>query len=114
MKYFFSTRTLSGIYKWASPDVEYILGYTPEEMVGMNPYDLFHPSDLKRIVGYHLDVRFNHIILKDHLIYRIRRKDGKYILAASFSHKTGDTLTCLLIELSFIHRLIHYFFKNTF
>ncbi len=35
----------SGKYTYASPVVEQILGYTPEEMLQKHFYDLFHPDD---------------------------------------------------------------------
>jgi PAS domain S-box-containing protein len=37
----------SGKYTYASPVVEQILGYKPEEVIGKHFYDLFHPDDLE-------------------------------------------------------------------
>ncbi|GGX72783.1 sensor domain-containing protein [Saccharospirillum salsuginis] len=38
-----------GIYLWVSPSARRILGYEPDEMLGKNPYSLFHPDDRERI-----------------------------------------------------------------
>ncbi|MGD9131659.1 MAG: PAS domain S-box protein [Candidatus Bathyarchaeota archaeon] len=40
----------NGLYTYASPVVEKVLGYTPEELVGRKHfYDLFHPEDRKNL-----------------------------------------------------------------
>lgn len=38
-----------GLYIWVSPSVERILGYAPEDLVGTDPYNLFHPDDTQLI-----------------------------------------------------------------
>ena len=38
-----------GIYLWVSPSSRRILGYEPEQMLGRDPYSLFHPDDRDRI-----------------------------------------------------------------
>jgi len=46
-----------GLYTYASPVVERILGYTPEEMVGrMHFYDLFHPEGREELKKAALEV----------------------------------------------------------
>lgn len=40
---------LNGNYTFVSPSVKNILGYSPRELIGVNPYNLFHPDDLERI-----------------------------------------------------------------
>ncbi len=37
--------TLDGAYLYASPSSENLLGYTPEELMGKNVFELFHPED---------------------------------------------------------------------
>jgi PAS domain S-box-containing protein len=39
----------SGKYTYASPVVEQILGYKPEEVIGKTFYDLFHPDDREEL-----------------------------------------------------------------
>jgi diguanylate cyclase (GGDEF)-like protein/PAS domain S-box-containing protein len=37
-------------YLYASPAIRHVLGYEPEEVVGLTPFDLAHPSDLQAIL----------------------------------------------------------------
>ncbi|MCK0164171.1 diguanylate cyclase [Marinobacter sp. S6332] len=67
-----------GRYLWVSPSVERILGFTPNELVGTDPYALFHPNDKQLIrnkthqpaVDGDGNIRIR---------YRIRRSVGDYI-----------------------------------
>jgi PAS domain S-box-containing protein len=66
-----------GIARYASPSTARTLGYTPEELVGRNVFDLIHPDDLARTTelfgqllhgpGVSLSARF-----------RFRHKDGSW------------------------------------
>lgn len=68
----------NGTYTYLSPSVTKILGYTPEELVGTNPYPLFHPDDIPVIREQsHRQAREGREIAN--IEYRIRRKDGQYI-----------------------------------
>lgn len=40
---------IKGVYTYASPQVESILGYKPEEIVGKTPFDFMLPEEAKRI-----------------------------------------------------------------
>lgn len=67
-----------GTYTYLSPSVTKILGYTPEELVGTNPYPLFHPDDIPVIQEQsHRQAKEGREIAN--IEYRIRRKDGEYI-----------------------------------
>ena len=67
-----------GTYEFVSPSVINILGYTQKELIGKNPYQLFHPEDLKRIEEEsHERARSGEAI--KNIQYRIRKKDGNYI-----------------------------------
>ena len=41
-----SRHTLEGKFTYLSPSCHRILGYRPDELVGSNPYDLYHPEDI--------------------------------------------------------------------
>ncbi len=74
-----SRHTPDGTYLYTSPVCERLLGYTPQELIGRNAYDLFHPEDLKAIMKSHGKIRN---IGKDDIAsvtYRIRKKDGTWI-----------------------------------
>lgn len=67
-----------GRYLWVSPSVERILGYLPDELVGTDPYALFHPKDAEAIQ----DRTHQPAVSGDGNIlirYQIRRSDGEYI-----------------------------------
>jgi PAS domain S-box-containing protein/putative nucleotidyltransferase with HDIG domain len=38
-----------GVMRYVSPSIEKVLGYRPEELIGMNGFSLVHPEDLERI-----------------------------------------------------------------
>jgi diguanylate cyclase (GGDEF)-like protein/PAS domain S-box-containing protein len=84
-----------GRYQWVSPSVERILGYLPEELVGTDPYDLFHPDDAESIWNktHQPAVEKNGNIL---IRYRIRHADGEYIwfetLAQPIADDTGEVV----------------------
>jgi diguanylate cyclase (GGDEF)-like protein/PAS domain S-box-containing protein len=70
--------TADGRFLWISPSVERILGYSPTELVGTNPYDLFHPDDVDSIRNRTHQPAMTgdgNILIR----YRIRRSCGEYI-----------------------------------
>jgi PAS domain S-box-containing protein len=67
-----------GTYTFVSPSVKKILGYDPEELIGTNPYELFHPEDQELIKSEsHLKALEKDPTKSFH--YRIQKKDGSYI-----------------------------------
>lgn len=71
-----SQHSADGTYLYLSPAVRSVLGYDPNELVGRNPYDLFHPEDIELIRANH---RHTLRDSAEHTVeYRIRRKDGRY------------------------------------
>jgi PAS domain S-box-containing protein len=50
----------SGIYTYASPKVEELLGYSPEELIGKMPIDLVVPEETERLDGIFRDVMASH------------------------------------------------------
>lgn len=66
-----------GRFVWVSKSVENILGYDTSELIGIDPYELFHPEDKDRIrVGAHNDVLDGN---KGRVRYRMQHKDGHYV-----------------------------------
>ncbi|MGE5656299.1 MAG: PAS domain S-box protein [Actinomycetota bacterium] len=74
---FISRHTADGVYLYASPACRVLLGYEPEELLGRNLYDFFHPEDAtaihrtEQVVGQLPDTYT--------LSYRHRRRNGEYI-----------------------------------
>jgi PAS domain S-box-containing protein len=43
-----------GVYTYASPRVKEILGYEPEEIIGMTPYDIIAPEEAEDVVAFYV------------------------------------------------------------
>lgn len=84
-----------GRYSWVSPSAERILGYSPEELIGTDPYELFHPDDAESIRNQTHQPAVSgdgNILIR----YRIRRADGEYIwfetLTQPIANDKGDVV----------------------
>ncbi|NEZ04927.1 PAS domain S-box protein [Wenzhouxiangella sp. XN201] len=78
-----------GAYVWVSPSVRRILGYEPSDLIGRDPYDLFHPEDAVRIRESTHDPALSgqgHIFVR----YRIRHRDGHYVWLESLTQPHLD------------------------
>lgn len=65
---------LDGTYKYLSPSCVTILGYTPEQLLGKNPYTLFSKDSVAKISNVH-----NKLFESDDVLmttYKINRKDN--------------------------------------
>lgn len=70
-------RSSDGTITYASPSVGDVLGFSPEEVVGMNFRDFAHPDDLERAVAVDRRLRDGQPV-KDHAL-RVFRKSGEAI-----------------------------------
>ena len=91
-----SRQTSDGIYLFASAACRHLLGYEPEELVGISVYDLFHPEDrqldrTQQSEGH----TFTH---------RLRHKNGSYIWFETTCQKINHPETGKLIELVTVSR----------
>ncbi|NCG21120.1 MAG: diguanylate cyclase [Rhodobacterales bacterium] len=99
----------SGLYTFASPACIELLGYTPSEMVGMNPFKIFHPGDYARIADHHRASLVNPSAPP--ISYRLRRKDHTYRSVETTSKTqttaTGEKITvCITRDTSDRERLV--------
>ncbi|WP_058301214.1 PAS domain-containing protein [Gorillibacterium timonense] len=64
-------------FLYASPASLPLLGYSPEELIGVPSLSLVHPEDLPRVLS-HMN---NNLVTQGRrsIMYRFRRKDGSYI-----------------------------------
>jgi len=97
-----SRHSPDGIYLYASPVCRSLLGYDPEEMVGHDAYDFFHPEDVDAI-------RRSHTAILEHYAsyavpYRIRRKDGEYMWVETNSKTVRNPETGQIEEIVAITR----------
>jgi PAS domain S-box-containing protein len=66
-----------GRYLYISPSCRRLLGYEPEDLLGTDPYDLFHPEDLERIRSEaHEKALEGQGAIS--VTYRIRKASGEY------------------------------------
>jgi PAS domain S-box-containing protein len=66
-----------GRYLYISPSCRRLLGYEPEDLLGTDPYDLFHPEDLERI-RYEAHEKALDGQGAISVTYRIRKESGGY------------------------------------
>lgn len=89
-------------FLYASPVSQKLLGYTPEELVGVSPYSLFHPEDVS-VVNY-----THQLVLKsfnyEPICYRMRRKDSTYIWLETISQSVRDPNTGTVQEIVSVSR----------
>ncbi|WP_458126701.1 PAS domain S-box protein [Paenibacillus sp. Z3-2] len=72
-----------GVCRFCSPSVQRLLGYSPEELIGQNNNENFHPQDLERISQMDLT--------KGNLLnIRVRHKDGHYLWFETTYKVFGD------------------------
>ncbi|MDO3678417.1 sensor domain-containing diguanylate cyclase [Paenibacillus ehimensis] len=83
-----SKHDLSGRILYISPSCRVLLGYEPEELIGTNVYELFHPEDLTKIPGLTspMETAPNLPLIS----YRIRTKNGGYVWFETSGRIAGD------------------------
>lgn len=71
-----------GIITYVSNAAEKITGYSVAELTNRDPYDFFHPEDIKRVKKQHHNILENkHEIIT----FRFKKKNGKYIWLETYS-----------------------------
>jgi len=68
---------LNGIFTYVSPQAFDILGYKPEEVIGLNGFKFIHPEDLPKLTN-----KFNNLLKSGgplQVNYRALHKDGHYV-----------------------------------
>lgn len=95
--------TPEGNYTYISPSIEMLLGYTPQEMLGKNPYQFFHPDDQERIrkESHELALRGETNLT---IAYRIRHKNGTYRWFETKTQPLFATRTSDVIALQSVSR----------
>lgn len=69
---------VDGTYLYISPSVEWLLGYTPDELVGLQPHSLIHPDDLSQC-QWHLHWPGGVTADLEPMVYRMRHHRGHYV-----------------------------------
>ncbi|MCP5112120.1 MAG: PAS domain S-box protein, partial [bacterium] len=68
-----------GVYTYASPMAEKLLGYRPEEIVGKTPFDLMLPEEAERIGTRFKDIHSDRLPFTE-LVNINRHKDGHLVV----------------------------------
>ena len=68
---------LDGEFIYISPSCKRIIGYEPDELIGKNPFDYYHPDDIPSI-RHSLEKILTETVI-DTISYRFKKKDGSYI-----------------------------------
>ena len=97
-----SKHTPSGVYTYASPACRSLLGYDPEELVGRDAYEFFHPDDFEEIQRTHSAILERPDTYT--VAYRIRRKDGSYIWFETTSRTVREAETGEVLEIITVSR----------
>ncbi|MGQ7247992.1 PAS domain-containing sensor histidine kinase [Halomonas sp. V046] len=66
-----------GNFLYASQAAQELLGYAPQELVGMSAYDQFHPDDLAALLTKSPSIYYHEGFYQQ--TYRFRAKDGHYV-----------------------------------
>ncbi|MBB3191467.1 PAS domain-containing sensor histidine kinase [Halomonas cerina] len=97
-----SRHARDGTFLYASRAARDLLGYEPEELIGVSAYDLFHPADLKDLLNkspriYHHDGFYQQT-------YRFRAKDGHYVWFETTSRTRRDPASGELVDILCVSR----------
>ncbi len=68
---------LDGEYLYVSPAAKAVWGYKPEELLGKNPHEFFHPDEMETVLQSHTTTVEGKSRVS--LTYRFRHKSGDYI-----------------------------------
>lgn len=67
-----------GVYKYASPSHQWLLGYSPEDLLGKNSLKFIHPEERKQLI-IACQPAFDGNGASARVQYRLRRADGSWI-----------------------------------
>jgi two-component system, cell cycle sensor histidine kinase and response regulator CckA len=79
-----------GTYRYVSPAATELSGWTPDEMLGRNPYDFFHPDDRERITEESHQLALRGELDRVGIVYRFLRRDGSYLWLETLTRPIVD------------------------
>lgn len=98
--------TASARYVYLSESVQEVLGYTPSDMIGTAAYEYFLQRDIPAIHRFHM-ANVMKEKMSTMLTYRVRHKDGYYVLIDTVVHYCYDVVVCS----NFVHDPGHISYK---
>lgn len=97
-----SRHARDGTFLYASRAARSLLGYEPEELIGVSAYDLFHPSDLADLLNKSPRVYYHDGFYQQ--TYRFRARAGHYVWFETTSRTRRDPDTGELIDILCVSR----------
>lgn len=97
-----SRHARDGTFLYASRAARDLLGYEPEELIGVSAYDLFHPADLADLLNKSPRVYYHKGFYQQ--TYRFRAKDGRYVWFETTSRTRRDPATGELLDILSVSR----------
>jgi len=91
-----SRHTPDGTITYITPSVQAISGYSPEELIGQQAINYFHPDDQQRLAE--LGQQYTQTLNTYTRSYQFRTKDGDYIWLEATSHPIKDPITGKHVE----------------
>ncbi|MBD2233980.1 bifunctional diguanylate cyclase/phosphodiesterase [Phormidium tenue] len=82
---------VDGTYLYVSPSVEWLLGYSPEALIGLHPCSLVHSDDR---VNYQMHLQTSPLGQTSDpapVVYRMRHNQGHYIWLETFTRSIVDS-----------------------
>jgi len=97
-----SRHARDGTFLYASRAARDLLGYEPEELIGVSAYDLFHPADLADLLNKSPRVYYHKGFYQQ--TYRFRARDGRYVWFETTSRTRRDPATGELLDILCVSR----------
>jgi two-component system, cell cycle sensor histidine kinase and response regulator CckA len=79
----------SGVFKWLSPAVQRMTGYSPEELTGRNAFDRVHTEDAPRVLAA-LAETIAHPGATGSVEYRLRHRDDSWRVISTIGRNMVD------------------------
>lgn len=97
-----SRHARDGTFLYASRAARDLLGYEPEELIGVSAYDLFHPADLADLLNKSPRVYYHDGFYQQ--TYRFRARDGHYVWFETTSRTRRDPQSGELLDILCVSR----------
>ncbi|KAG0325123.1 hypothetical protein BGZ99_001033 [Dissophora globulifera] len=89
----FHDLSLEGRFLWSSPSVYDVLGYTPDELVGVPGFDIINAEDIAQSRGIQKEIMLNDGVASQ-ITVRYKAKDGRFVLCISVFSLCYDFFVC--------------------
>ncbi|WP_404377089.1 ATP-binding protein [Vreelandella aquamarina] len=97
-----SRHARDGTFLYASQAARELLGYEPDELIGVSAYQLFHPADLSDLLNKSPRVYYHDGFYQQ--TYRFRAKAGHYVWFETTSRTRRDATTGELLDILCVSR----------